>query len=37
MRPQSAHDESAAMPPVQFRALLARLIGAPTRVLLHRS
>jgi hypothetical protein len=36
MRPQSARDESAAMPPAQFRSLLARLIGAPSRVMAKR-
>jgi hypothetical protein len=36
MRPQSPTDESAAMAPTQFRAMLGRMIGAPTRVLLRR-
>jgi hypothetical protein len=29
-RPQSARDESAAMAPAAFRALMGRLVGAPT-------
>jgi hypothetical protein len=36
MRPESATDESAAMAPASFRALLGRLIGAPTRLLQQR-
>jgi hypothetical protein len=35
MRPESSHDESAAMPVAQFRVLLGSLIGAPTRLLLR--
>lgn len=36
MRPASATDESAAMQPAQFRALLASLIGARTSFALKR-
>jgi hypothetical protein len=32
MRPESAKDEAGAMAPAAFRALLARLIGAPATV-----
>jgi len=31
MRPAGPHDESAAMAPGRFRALMTRLIGAPSR------
>jgi hypothetical protein len=30
MRPQSSDDESAALPPAQFRALLAQLLANPS-------
>lgn len=30
MKPQSPHDESAAMAPAQFRALVAQLLAAPS-------
>jgi hypothetical protein len=36
MRPQSSADESGAMPPAQFRALLGQMINAPTRLLQRR-
>jgi len=37
MRPQSPGDESEAMAPAKFRALLADMIGAPRQLLVHRS
>jgi hypothetical protein len=36
MKPQSSTDESAAMAPAAFRALLAQLIGAPRTLQLRR-